>query len=231
MLLHLRLMDSRQPSLHACDNAADCLREHKSEILEQWEARARKELRAASGKKHYLLIDSLPQFLDELIESLERQSPQLIAMKDIAQSHATQRASISDYDLDQVQAEYTILRQVIFEVIEHFADVTSHERNIILDFIVQGRVAAADEYMRLAKTQIASSQEELSLALESAEMGSFTYDIPSKRVHWSDTMIRLHGLTPEEFTGKLEDFWPRLLPEDRESIQKILSESIQHHRD
>lgn len=224
-------MASKQHEQVICKSAVQCLRERKLEILERWESRARQELPSAAAKKHYMLLNSLPLFLDELVESLERRSPKLVAMKDIAQTHASQRASIADYSLQQVQDEYTILRQVIFEVIEEFADVTTRERNIILDFIVAGRGAASEEYLRLANAQIALGQEELALALESADMGSFSYDIQSGRMMWSETMMRLHGFSLGEFTGRLEDFWPHLLPEDRDAIQKAIHDCIQHHRD
>src|SRR5688500_5733270 len=136
-------MTSRIEVVHSVFNAARILRAHRERILSEWEGRARKELPAAIGQTHYVLMDSLPQFLDELVSSLDSQFPKSVSSKDVAESHALQRSSIKQYDLEQVLAEYTILRQIIFDVLDREADLTSRERNIILDFLQRGKVAAA----------------------------------------------------------------------------------------
>jgi hypothetical protein len=172
-------MMRKQASSPTCTSAAACLRARKQEILALWEERVRHELPAAAHKKHYLLIDSLPQLLDELGESLARKSPQLAAVETVPKIHAIQRAAIGDYNLEQIQAEYTILRQVLLEVLKEAASIGTHEWNILLDFVVQGTVVAAHEFMRQADRKSALSEDRLSLAVESAQMGIFDWDVKS----------------------------------------------------
>lgn len=153
-------------------------------------------------------MNSLPIFLDKLAESLEQKSLKLATMKDVAQSHALQRATLEDYSLEQVKTEYTILRRVIFELLEESSMTDSQERNIILDFIAEGRLAASINYMKLAQDQITWG-----------------------KIIWSETLIRIHGFAPGEFTGNIEDFWPRVHPEDREILQQNIDKSLKNKQD
>src|SRR5690242_19938239 len=82
--------------------SAECLRQSKLRIIMNWEARARAELPAAESKTHYILIDSLPRYLDEMIEALDRKTPRLVEAKEVSEGHAHQRSAVRDYDLNQV---------------------------------------------------------------------------------------------------------------------------------
>jgi PAS domain S-box-containing protein len=149
-------MRSNQPFPASRTSAAQCMHERKEEILSLWEERVRQELRAANGKRHYVLVDSLPQFIEALTHSIEDRALKPEVMKDLAQMHALQRTTLDDYTLEQVQAEYKILRQVIFQVLEKHSVIDRVERDIILDFLTGGMHAA--------------------IALESAKMGARQYN-------------------------------------------------------
>jgi hypothetical protein len=225
-------MESKQRSFPTCSNASQCLRENKQIILDRWEERVRRAHPSAARKSQFLLRDSLPAFLDRLAESIEQRAPQAVSMKIVAQAHASQRATLDDYTPEQVQAEYTTLRRVIFELLdEESIQINPREREIVLDFLVEGREAAAGEYLRIAHQRAILSEAQLSLALESAHMGTFDWDVQSGALSWSDTMSRLCGLDPAEFKGRIEQFWPCVIEQDRQQIKAAIRASFEHKQD
>src|SRR5215510_6979050 len=58
-------------------------------------------------------------------------------------------------------------------------------------------------------------REELLLEAERvAHMGTWTWDLGSGRVTWSDEMFRILGLEPGSITPSVEVFFARIHPED-----------------
>ena len=64
-----------------------------------------------------------------------------------------------------------------------------------------------------------NEQERLSLALSSAEMGTWDWDVPAGVIWWDERMHALFGLAPGAFTGNYEDFLGLLHEEDRERVR------------
>lgn len=221
-------MKSLQPS-PLVKSAAQCLRKRKFEILSLWEMHARQELPTAAHQKHFFLLNSLPQLLDELIDTLES-SRKRLAIVAIAQA-AAQRAVSDQFTLEQVQTEYAIFRRLLFEILEKDASVNSREWNTVLDFVVERRLATADEYMRLAQQKVVRSEERLSLALEYAQMGTFDWDMKSGKLNWSDTLKQLWGYNPHEFSDSIDKFWSRIHPEDRAQVEKAVRDSFNQKGD
>ena len=71
-----------------------------------------------------------------------------------------------------------------------------------------------------------SEQDRLSLALSSAEMGTWDWDVPASEIWWDDRMHALFGLAPGAFKGSYEDFLGLIHPEDRERIRGEFSRAI-----
>ena len=59
---------------------------------------------------------------------------------------------------------------------------------------------------RRAEAALRDSEERLRLTLEAGKCGIWDWDIPGNRVTWSERVYELHGLTPETFGGRSEDF-------------------------
>jgi PAS domain S-box-containing protein len=83
------------------------------------------------------------------------------------------------------------------------------------------------EESRRAKEALAASQERLSLALSSAAMGTFDWDIITNERIWDDNVHRLLGTNPKTFRGAAEEFFGIMLPEDRVTVQDALSKAIE----
>ncbi|NUQ21828.1 MAG: PAS domain S-box protein [Gemmatimonadaceae bacterium] len=69
----------------------------------------------------------------------------------------------------------------------------------------------ADAALRLA-------EEHQRTALDVSAIGSWERDIDDGRVHWSETLERIHGLAPGTFGGTVESYQRLLHPEDRERV-------------
>ncbi|MBD1834129.1 response regulator [Cyanobacteria bacterium FACHB-472] len=79
--------------------------------------------------------------------------------------------------------------------------------------------AAAVEELQL-------SEERLRLALFAAQMGSWDWNILTGEVIWSEDCERLFGLAPGSFQGTYEAFLACVHPEDREVVDKGISNAL-----
>jgi PAS domain S-box-containing protein len=71
-----------------------------------------------------------------------------------------------------------------------------------------------------------SEQERLTLALSSAEMGTWDWDISADSIWWDERMHALFGLRPNSFKGCYEDFLKLLHEEDKERIRGEFAKTI-----
>src|SRR5881394_1101367 len=95
---------------------ADFLREHRDEILAHWEQEVRK-VGAARDLDRPMLIDHLPQFIEELADYVGelRTGHEVAPPDEHPQIHALERLEVG-YDLAEVVAEYAVLRRCITEL-------------------------------------------------------------------------------------------------------------------
>ncbi|HET9387377.1 MAG TPA: PAS domain S-box protein [Gemmatimonadales bacterium] len=80
------------------------------------------------------------------------------------------------------------------------------------------------------------NERQLARAQELAKMGSWNWQVGSDRVHWSEEMYRIYGLTPETFKGTLDGFLERVHPDDREMVQSSVRYALEngtpfHHQE
>ncbi len=85
--------------------------------------------------------------------------------------------------------------------------------------------------LRLAHRQsdqrLRESQARLDLALRSAGMGTWHWDIIENRRCLDDQACYLLGIDPQMFTGAAEQFFNAVHPDDRETIRAALSRTIE----
>lgn len=124
----------------------------KAQILTKWETRCRERVEAAKVQTRAALRDSLPELLDQLVETLNSENPkaELKENTEVAREHAEDRAGQPEYTLDQVIAEYHILRIVLLEFIDEHGVADIEARRICHEFIDLGISKAAVRYMELA---------------------------------------------------------------------------------
>jgi PAS domain S-box-containing protein len=69
--------------------------------------------------------------------------------------------------------------------------------------------------------------ELLPIALETGEIGIWSWDIASNRITWSTNIESIHGLPGGSFDGALSDFENEIHPEDRAGVISAMQETLQ----
>ena len=76
------------------------------------------------------------------------------------------------------------------------------------------------------------SQEQLNLALTSAKIGVWSWDIINDKFDWDEQMYKTFGLIPETFVATSEAILARLHPDDRgllsQSLSRAINEGVKH---
>ncbi|MEA5623715.1 AAA family ATPase [Nostoc sp. UHCC 0251] len=107
----------------------------------------------------------------------------------------------------------------------------THEKLSVLE-ILTVQIAISLENARLYQG-LENSQEKLNLALKSAQIGVWSWDIASDRFDWDEQIYQLFGLTPETFAGTSEALLARLHPDDRgllaQSLSRAINEGVEHN--
>jgi len=113
----------------------------------------------------------------------------------------------------------------------------SHDR---LELAVSERTAElADNNRQLARD--VAERERLALVLQRREAqlaqaqaithtGSWTWDLRTDRVTWSDELFRIYDLSPERFTESFEAYLSRVHPQDRERVQEVIRKALADHQ-
>ncbi|MCC5647346.1 HAMP domain-containing histidine kinase [Nostoc sp. CHAB 5824] len=130
------------------------LEQNAQKIMQMWEKRARDEVSASMHQDSLVLQNSLPKYLNQLVDQLStiRTSAQIATDKiettRISNQHGHERAGYADYSISQLILEYHILREVIFQVLEEEAPLEIRERDIIIDSIEQAVNDAATQFSK-----------------------------------------------------------------------------------
>jgi PAS domain S-box-containing protein len=80
---------------------------------------------------------------------------------------------------------------------------------------------------RIAEEAVRESEERLRLGMESGNTGTWDWDVLTNCVKWSDRVYEFHGVTPETFSGRVEDFQKLIHPEDAERVDAQIQRSLQ----
>jgi signal transduction histidine kinase len=101
-------------------DGADRLLANKECVPMVWVERVRREVPAAELEAYPLLIDTLPVMLDQLAEALSPHHPRRTATQGStsATEHGGERVRVTRFRLEDVVREYSILRQILFEVLD-----------------------------------------------------------------------------------------------------------------
>jgi diguanylate cyclase (GGDEF)-like protein/PAS domain S-box-containing protein len=80
---------------------------------------------------------------------------------------------------------------------------------------------------RRTEDALIESQARLDLALRSADMGVWSFDIVANKRHFDDQTCHLLGIDPATFTGAAGEFFRAIHPEDLENLKAALVRSIE----
>ncbi|MEX6504302.1 PAS domain S-box protein [Pseudomonas zhanjiangensis] len=82
---------------------------------------------------------------------------------------------------------------------------------------------------RAQERALKDSQERLTLALESADLGTWDWHIPSNMLHGSERAASLHGLADEAYFGEFDAFLRHVPEEDRRRLLHRYRELLEGH--
>jgi diguanylate cyclase (GGDEF)-like protein/PAS domain S-box-containing protein len=89
-----------------------------------------------------------------------------------------------------------------------------------------GRLMVDVRLLEAAETRLQASQAELQQAQQLAQLGSWTWDLTSGEVTWSDELFRILGLPPEQQGASVETLQRLLHPDDRQRILELIERSL-----
>ncbi len=80
---------------------------------------------------------------------------------------------------------------------------------------------------RRGQALLADSEKRLRLALDAGRMGVWDWNVRTGDLNWSDTLEPLYGLAPGTFGGTFEHFQQLVHPQDRETVNATIRESLE----
>lgn len=212
------------------------LQHRKNHILDKWEKHVTEALPAARIETKVALRDSIPEFLDDLILALERgfhtQKNEIVRF---AHKHGAERATLSEYSIEDALFEYNLLRKIIFTELEEESKVTSEERNIILEAIHLGMAKAGAEYAKFQLQKL--ENERIKLEQEKERLRAIA-DIQPSLIGQVDRDLRYvfvnkayedwFNVPREELIGKRVD--EVVLPESFSNLRAYFEKVLQGER-
>ena len=144
---------NREQEPSARSQASALIVREKRAILALWEQRVRRDVPRAHREGTRVLRNSLPRFLDEIARTLPlgKGVDPLQVKALIASEHGGTRALWEDYSLEQVLFEYSLLREVILEVLDTKGAVPQQERDLIWVSIERAMRLAGAEFARVQR--------------------------------------------------------------------------------
>ena len=100
-------------------------------------------------------------------------------------------------------------------------------------FIISGVLVlismwSRDQIEEERQAQLRDSSERLQLALDAARMGTWSWNLETGRVSWSERIAPMFGLKPGDFDGKYETYLSLIHPEDlpvlQDRVQRVLAD-------
>ncbi len=97
------------------------------------------------------------------------------------------------------------------------------------DVLLLSRLAAptvSELELTAVSAELEAGRLRWELAIDSAEIGSFDWDLVARELVWDDRMLDLFGFTRAEFPGTLEGFLQRVHPDDTERVAAALQAAV-----
>jgi PAS domain S-box-containing protein len=225
-IAYLSFMNKEKESLTKDIQASKSILENKTKIFDLWVNRVRQAVPASKSVSTPVLINSLPNFLDHISNALNNTQEVRPVLIEDATKHASERAQIPNYTLEQVLFEYRLLRQTL---IESLSEGDLLPKSVVLKIdnaIDEGISKAAKEYLLSEieflqkksgikddrghdykagspESRMAQSQEGLRLLIDSVkDYAIYMLNPDGIVISWNEGAKRISGYEAEEILGK-----------------------------
>ena len=91
--------------------------------------------------------------------------------------------------------------------------------------VIQGTLIDFTE-RKLAEQALLQSESRLEEAQRLAHVGSWTWDVATRILTWSDEMCRIYGVAPAHHRPSYDDFIERVHPEDRSAVSASIAQAL-----
>jgi len=116
----------------------------------------------------------------------------------------------------------------IFGVMEFFShEIREPDDALLQMFSSIGSQLGQFMERKQAEEAFRQSEEQLRLALEAANMGSWEYDLQTAVVKWSSGLEAIHGLAEGSFGGTFDDYQKDMHPEDHQRVMETLARTLE----
>lgn len=129
-------------------NAADRLLANRERIIARWQERVRATVGAAVELDEPVLTDVMPVILRQLAETLAPDHPRRTATEgtSVAEEHGGERVRLTRYRIEDLVAEYKLLREAVLEVLQEEGPLATRERATIHASIDEAIVKSCSAY-------------------------------------------------------------------------------------
>lgn len=86
------------------------------------------------------------------------------------------------------------------------------------------------EQARVVDKALQESEERLQLALKSAQMGTWDWNLTSDTVQWSDRQFELFGIDRKDFSGSAKQIFSTIHPEDRLRVETSVTATREYNK-
>ena len=134
--------------------AYELLKNTKEQILIQWESLSIAKLPKAHNISRIAIRDHIPCVFSALCAALE--SGVLKIPEEHSRTHGRQRSWSTEYSLTEVMAEYSFLKNIIFDELTRAESMSWYEFRMISDFFDSTSAIAAAEFVKIREHEINS---------------------------------------------------------------------------
>lgn len=127
-------------------NAASRLSASKARVVELWAERLSAQSAIAAKLAPEDLHGKVSRFLDELEWALRPDTPDEVTSLEVCTEHGEQRSRLIGYTLADVIREYSLLHQILYEVLQKDAPLETREQAVVLNSIERAMSQAAEKY-------------------------------------------------------------------------------------
>jgi PAS domain S-box-containing protein len=85
-----------------------------------------------------------------------------------------------------------------------------------------------EQLVKERTAELTVRNKDLSEAQGLAHIGSWEWDIKENKIYWSDELYRVYGIKPGAFEATYEKYLELLYPEDRDYVNKIITEAFEN---